>query len=156
MDFTIVKDIVIPIAAIVVAAIGGFFTLYIYSQNSKLRKAEWLYSLFEKFFYENKYAEIRQLIDYGNADDIQKIADAIKNRSNIALEEQLVNYLNFFEFIANLWLLKQVHIDEVTMMFDYYIKQLNKHTFIVDYLGVNGFEGVQRLIVELQNAKPKN
>ena len=150
MDLSIVKDIIIPIAAILAAAVGGFFSLYIYFENSKLRKAEWLYSLFEKFFCESNYAEIRQLIDYGSEAEIQKLAAAIKNRSDIALEERLVNYLNFFEFIANLWLLKQVHITEVKMMFEYYIKRLGDHQFLNAYLADNGFEGVRKLTLALQ------
>lgn len=62
----IITDIIIPGTAVLGAIIGGAITIYIYYRNSKLRRAEWLYSLFEKFFYQSQYPEIRQLLDYDN------------------------------------------------------------------------------------------
>lgn len=116
-------------------------------------RAEWLYSLFEKFFYDEKYSEIRRIIDYAHPADVEKLVTAINSSNDHDLEEQLVNYLNFFEFIANLWLLKQVPLREIKMMFEYYILKLEEHEFIMNYINKFGFEGVAKLVEGIKNAR---
>ncbi|CAA9889916.1 hypothetical protein METHB2_150040 [Candidatus Methylobacter favarea] len=106
------------IITLVAALIGGGYTLYIYTQNSKYQRAQVLFLLFEKFFYKAKYAEIRQLLDYGNEDKIRQFQVVLANHSDELLEEKFVDYLNFFEFSASLVQLKQLEINEVQSMFE--------------------------------------
>lgn len=145
------KDNILPILTPIGALIASGSAAYTYRRNSKLRRAEWLYSLFEKFFCEDKYADIRQIIDYAKTAELNKLKQALSTHDNTLLEEKLVNYLNFFEFIANLWLLKQVPFNEIKMMFDYYIRRLGDHDFIVDYIKSNGFEGLVKLMAEIKS-----
>lgn len=150
MDIKLYTEAILPTVAILFTAIGGFATLFVYFRNSQLKRSEWLYSLFEKFFYESKYAEIRRIIDYAHPDDLIRLSDNINAPGDHDLEEKLVDYLNFFEFIANLWLLKQVPINEISMMFDYYIRRLDDHDFIKKYIDKNGFEGVAKLVQKVK------
>jgi hypothetical protein len=48
-SYAIIKDLIIPCIAVLSGVIGGVITIHIYYRNSKLRRAEWLDSLFEKF-----------------------------------------------------------------------------------------------------------
>ena len=75
-----------------------------------MRRKDLLDNLFEKFFYDSKYAEIRKKIDYsGKHKDLMKqLEDALANRNNEALEGKCVDFFNFFEFIAVLLKLKQL------------------------------------------------
>lgn len=146
----IIKDIIIPGAAVLGGVIGGTITIYIYYRNSTLRRAEWLYSLFEKFFYQSYYADIRQLLTYGKEEQFKRLRDAIQNHSNESLEEKFVDYLNFFEFIASLWQLRQLSIREIRMMFDYYIRELGDHPFIMKYIQDEGYEGLSELVTEVR------
>jgi hypothetical protein len=82
--------------------------------------------LFEKFYYQSSYADIRRLLDYGNEDTIQRLRGALQGHTDESLEEKLVDYLNFFEFIASLWKLRQLPINEIQMMFDYYIRRIGR------------------------------
>lgn len=34
---------------------GGIFTIYTYWKNSKLKRSEWLYKLYEKFYEKDTY-----------------------------------------------------------------------------------------------------
>lgn len=149
----ILKDIIIPGVAVLVAAVGGAITIYIYYSNSQLRRAEWLYSLFEKFFYQSRYADIRRLLDYGDKNDLEHLRKALDTHGNQQLEEELVDYLNFFEFIATLWKLEQLPIEQVRMMFDYYIQRLGDYDFIMIYLETQGFEGLASLVREVRKLK---
>lgn len=61
---SIFKDLLIPIAGILVGSFAAFQSISVYKRNSELERSKWLYSLFEKFFYETQYSEIRRLLDY--------------------------------------------------------------------------------------------
>ena len=150
MNATIIKDIIIPGVVVLGGGIGGAITIYIYYRNSKLRRAEWLYSLFEKFFYQSMYADIRRLLDYDNEEQINRLRETIRCHSEITLEEKLIDYLNFFEFISSLWRLRQLPIKEIRMMFDYYIRRLGDYDFIMEYLQEQGFEGLLQLVSEVR------
>jgi len=150
MDIKMYQDVVLPTVTLLITAVGGFATIYVFFQNSQLKRAEWLYSLFEKFFYDEKYSEIRRIIDYAHEGEIDRLINGLASEKEHGLEEQLVNYLNFFEFIANLWLLKQVPLLEIKMMFEYYILKLEEHDFIMDYINKYGFEGVAKLVQEVK------
>ena len=65
--------------------------VFAYCRNVRLKRAEWLRSLFEKFYETERYKAVRTRLD--NADELQKRG---------LEEELLVDYLNFFEFIASL------------------------------------------------------
>lgn len=135
------------------ALIGGGITIYIYYRNSQLQRAQWLYSLFEKFFCQSQYAKIRSLLDYGNKDEIAQLRCTLESHAETQLEEDLVNFLNFFEFIASLWQLRQLPIKQIRMMFDYYIRRLGDYDFIMNYLAQNGFEGLSDLIKEIRRLR---
>src|SRR5580704_14079704 len=132
--YAIFKDLIIPGIAVLRGIIGAAITIYIYYRNSNLRRAEWLYSLFEKFYYQSSYADIRRILDYGNEDSVQRLRGALQSHTEESLEEKLVDYLNFFEFIASLWKLRQLPIKEIQMMFEYYIRRLESYDFILEYL----------------------
>ena len=142
--------VIIPSAAVLTAAVGGGITIYIYYKNSKLEKAKWLYSLFEKFFYEDKYDEIRQLLDYDRKDKIEELKTVIKSHSQEDLEEKLVDYLNFFEFISSLKKMNQLSLSEIQMMFDYYIRRLGDYDFLMEYLDEESFNGLKELVIEVR------
>ncbi|PNE13003.1 MAG: hypothetical protein CR217_00560 [Beijerinckiaceae bacterium] len=78
LTYGIFKDLIIPGIAVLSGIIGAAITIYIYYRNSNLRRAEWLYSLFEKFYYQSSYADIRRLLDYGNEDSIQRLRGALR------------------------------------------------------------------------------
>ncbi len=64
--------------------------------------------------------------------------------------EELVDYLNFFEFLGSLREMGQVSDGEVATLFEYYICRLNDHQFVIDYARKNGFE---RLDAALQRRR---
>jgi hypothetical protein len=146
-------DIIIPVVAVVVGGIGASITIHIYYRNSQLQRAQWLYSLFEDFFCQSNYAQIRRLIDYNSQKEVERLRKALTTHSDEQLEEKMVDYLNFFEFIASLWLLRQLSIREICMMFDYYIRRLGDYDFVMDYLAREGFEGLVLLVAKVGELK---
>ncbi|MBI5308715.1 MAG: hypothetical protein HZB37_10395 [Planctomycetes bacterium] len=149
----IIASIIIPGIAVLGAAVGGAITIYVYYCNSQLRRAEWLYSLFEKFFYQSQYSDIRRLLGYGTQQDDERLRISLANHTDTKIEEKLVDYLNFFEFVATLRQLRQLSIREIRMMFDYYLRQLGDYDFILTYLKDQGFEGLTALVREVRELK---
>jgi hypothetical protein len=115
----------------IVSALGIFIGVITYCRNLKLKRAEWLKSLFEKFYENPQYKIVRHKIDAGN--------ELIK-------EKDLVDYLNFFEFVASLWKLNQIKKKEVLMLFEYYLNLLNHHPEIYQYIEKYGFENLISLL----------
>ena len=69
--------------------------------------------------------------------------------------ELFVDYLNFFEYIANLWELKQLSREEILKLFEYYLRLLQQHDFIVSFIRDNGFESLEKLLKSLP-VKPES
>lgn len=149
MDLKPIIDVGIPIATI----LGGAFTIYTYWQNSRLKRTEWLYQLYEKFYEESYYKEIRRIIDYDQKDGIKRLKNGIENDCEEELVELLVDYLNFFEFIASLEKLKQLTIKEIAMVFEYYILRIAKYDFLNKFLIDNRFDNLPELIAKLKKKK---
>ncbi|HEV7239103.1 MAG TPA: hypothetical protein VGQ36_07670 [Thermoanaerobaculia bacterium] len=94
--------------------------LVTYWRNVRTKRAEWLSALHAKFFESTNYKSMRHIIDY-EPTEFATLRQCIVEGGSDQLVESFVDYLNFFEFIASLWKLKQLSIDEVAMMFDYYL-----------------------------------
>lgn len=120
--------------------------------NNKLRRTDLLNALFEKFFYQNKYSEIRKHLDYSSKhDDLMKLLkEALIDHANEEIEERCVDFFNFFEFIAVLWKLGQLKIKEIKFMFEYYIKMIDNNAYAKQYLEDNGFENLLDLINKIK------
>jgi hypothetical protein len=102
-----------------IAAISGIgFTAIGYFKNNKLKRGEWLKTLFEKFYEQEKFKEIRREIEYGSLEKYLMI-DSGGKLTNIENEEELVNHLNFFEFIAALLKYQQISQLEINDMFGF-------------------------------------
>lgn len=140
---------VVTALSFIVASVIALITLHI---NNRLRRTDLLNALFEKFFYQSKYTEIRKHLDYSTKHDdlIKLLEEALINHNNEELEEKCVDFFNFFEFIAVLWKLKQLQIKEIKFMFEYYVKMLDNNPYARRYLEYNGFENLLDLIKEIK------
>jgi hypothetical protein len=139
--------------------IGLIFAAYTYWKSIRLRRAEWLYELYSKFYEQAHYKEIRWILDYEPADQMSILRECVeemlsaksnaKQLENRELVEAFVDYLNFFEFIANLWNLKQLSLDEVKRAFAYYIRRLGDHDFVLQFLDYD-FENLQKMLPKIR------
>lgn len=147
-EIGVIASVVTAISFIVASAIA-LISLRI---NNRLRRTDLLNNLFEKFFYDSKYAEIRKKIDYSSKheDFMKLLEEALITRKNEEFEEKCVDFFNFFEFIAVLWKLKQLKIKEIKYMFEYYIKMLDNNKHTRKYLEDNGFENLLDLIKKIK------
>jgi hypothetical protein len=135
------------IAAYTAATLGIIFTAISYNKNNKIKRGEWLKSLFEKFFEEGTFSEVRQVIEYEKISTFLEL-DVKKMATNQRNEELLVNYLNFFEFVSVLVKNNHVTRDEVIDLFEYYLAAIQKNQFIMQYISQFGFKNLYKLLNE--------
>ena len=130
-----------------VALLGFLFALVTYRRSVKTKRAEWLASLHEKFFESDRYREIRRVLDYNAEPLYSELVDAIATGTHHALADELYRYLNFFELLAGLRGLGQISDDEIIGLFDYDLRLIRQHAFIVAALRPQGFERLADLIM---------
>lgn len=137
---------ILKIAGALVAVLGFPFAIFTYHRSARTKRAEWLSSLHEKFFESDRYANIRQILDYRVEPGYSELAEAVMAERHHPLADDLYRYLNFFELLAGLRQLKQISDDEIHGLFDYDLKLIRQHEFIVKTLKPQGFERLDELL----------
>ncbi len=138
----------------VISAIGTIATVFavvwaafVYSKNSRLERAKWLASLYEKFYEKGHLKAIRDKLDCDDevSFDISKL---IREES-----ADFTDYLNFFEFVAFLKSSKQLKYEEVEQLFGYYLSCLNRRKDVRQYIGEKDYELLNELLKEFAEKK---
>jgi uncharacterized membrane protein YcjF (UPF0283 family) len=131
-----------------VAGVGALAAVLVavsnYRAQTRLKQAEWLKSLFEKFFENSTYKEVRVWLDYGHLQ--AKLAEEDPGVREIN-EEKFTDFLNFFEFIGVLYSRKHLTFDQVYDVFDYYLKKIKSDADCQEWINGFGFEKL-KLILE--------
>lgn len=128
------------------ASTGGAFSLWIWWHSAKTRRAEWLYSLYSKFYEDHFYKRTRLLLDYRPPEELDQLYKGLCEGCFPEVCEPFVDYLNFFEFIAGLWTMKQLSLREIRMLFQYYLDLLRQHPPVMEFIELQGFENLRSLL----------
>jgi hypothetical protein len=118
-----------------------------YRSQTRLKQAEWLKSLFEKFFENSTYKEVRVWLDYGHLHARLTIEDAAQRELN---EEKFTDFLNFFEFIGVLYSHKHLTIEQVYDVFDYYLLKIRADADCQEWIGQYSFEKLKALLDQVR------
>lgn len=84
MTYKTILELIVAFATVC----GGAVTIRTYWRNSSLKRAEWLYQLYEKFYEENYYKNMRQIIDYEREEEIRRLKNGLENDC----EDELVEF----------------------------------------------------------------
>ena len=145
MTWTILAEVLKALGGLI-AVLSFPFALMTYARSVRTRRAEWLASLHEKFFESDRYREIRRVLDYRPEPEYADLIKAITSQSHHALADELYRYLNFFEFLAGLRGLGQISDEEIIGLFDYDLRLITQHDFIMSTLRPQGFERLADLL----------
>ncbi|MGH9450466.1 MAG: hypothetical protein ACRD11_07970 [Terriglobia bacterium] len=132
--------LLVELATPVAAVIAAWVAVCAYYRSLKLERAKWLKELYEKFYERGDLKSVRELLDGG---DQAKIVKLVGDEC-----ADFTDYLNFFEFVAYLWKSKQISLDEVMGLFDYYLRNLKQHKEVAKYVADHdkGFERLRELL----------
>lgn len=136
-----VKDI-----AAVIAAAAAVWGICVYFLNSRLRRAEWLSTLYEKFYENSHLKKVREVLDCEGGESA--------DMSALVREEpaEFSDYLNFFEFVAVLKKSGQLKSDEVEDLFGYYLDCLEQSREVRAYVAKKGYERLDQLLRDRSEA----
>jgi len=134
---------VIKLAAGVGALVAVLVAVVNYRAQTRLKQAEWLKSLFEKFFENSNYKEVRMWLEYGQLHGRLTVEDQQLREIN---EEKFTDFLNFFEFIAVLHARKHLTAEQVYDVFDYYLKKIKSDEDCQLWINQYSFEKLKALL----------
>lgn len=146
-------DLYLKVVGGILVSFSIGFAALTYVRNGKLERTKWLAQLHEKFFEKDFYSDIRILLDYKKPEsDYEKLKVLFPGNEDgeYKLQEKLVGYLNFFEFLATLVMNNQLRKEEVRMVFGYYILNLKQHDWLISSLEKNKFRNLPTLINEIE------
>ena len=137
---------IIDVGSKIVGGAGVLVAALAYRRQIKIKRSEWIKSLFEKFFENPNYKEARSWLDYNELNKKLNTSDQTEKRKN---EELFTDFLNFFEFIGVLYSKKELTLDEVNEIFDYYLKKIKGYTICKDWIAKYGFEKLKNLLSKI-------
>jgi hypothetical protein len=127
----------------VLGGLGIIVTVLNYRNQVRIKRAELLKSLYEKFFENLMYKEVRVWLDYGHLHDRLTTADQAQREIN---EEKFTDFLNFFEFIGVLYTSNQLTFRLVSEVFDYYLRKIEADADCNDWIDRYSFEKLKALL----------
>jgi len=144
--------VLIEWVAKLIAGVGAVLAVLVaafnYRHQTRIKQAEWLKSLFEKFFESPIYKDVRVWLDYDMLHDQLNVADAQLRRTN---EEKFTDFLNFFEFIGVLYSGNQLTFGQVFDVFDYYLKKIKSDPDCENWIARYSFEKLKALLEKVDN-----
>jgi hypothetical protein len=137
----------LDVVKIIVAVLGAIPALWVYYKNSRLRRAEWLASLYEKFYERPNLKDVREILDCegGKSAAVDKLVNEEA--------QSFTDYLNFFEFVAVLRKSHQLTDEQIEDLFGYYLDCLESCTAARTYIAKKGYEQLDQLLRE--RAQPR-
>jgi hypothetical protein len=127
----------------VLGGVGIVVAVLNYRNQVRIKRAELLKSLFEKFYENSTYKEVRVWLDYGHLHT--KLTEENVERREIN-EEKLTDFLNFFEFIGVLYTSNQLTFRLVSEVFDYYLKKIKGDADCQGWIREYSFEKLKALL----------
>lgn len=141
-DWNTVFQLIYNIAGSI-AALGtvgaAIYAVIVYKKNSRLERARWASSLYEKFYEREQLKNVRNVLDCESG------SEGV-NELVFRGQAEFSDYLNFFEFVAFLNYSEQLELEEVEDLFGYYLACLKRHPIIRKYIRENGYERLTNLL----------
>jgi exonuclease III len=131
-----------------IALIGVYIAAINYRSQRIIKRGEWLKALFEKFYENENYKEVRKWIESGDINKKINIEDNVVTNE----EEKFTDYLNFFEFIATLEIDGHLKLKDVLNLFDYYLRMLKTLPVCMNWIERKyyGFEKLRTLLKKIK------
>ena len=138
-------------AAKLIAGLGAVLAVTVavinYRAQTRLKQAEWLKSLFEKFFENSTYKEVRTWLDYGRLHGRLTSEDAVAREAS---EEKFTDFLNFFEFIGVLHSRNHLTMEQVYDVFGYYLVKIKGDADCQEWINQYSFEKLKVLLDQVR------
>jgi hypothetical protein len=125
----------------VAALLAGIFGLFRYLRSERMRQTEQVRELYRMFFDFDRYRRIRFVIATPSSAEFAQLRSELASEGlPKELEGELIDLLNFFEFVSGLTRRGLVARQDVDWMFASFIRRVVSTDFIRDYILRNDYE----------------
>lgn len=123
------------------ALLAGIFGLFRYLRSERMRQTEQVRELYRMFFDFDRYRRIRFVIAAPSSAEFAQLRTELETEGlPKELEGELIDLLNFFEFVSGLTRRGLVARQDVDWMFASFIQRVVSIDFVRDYILRNDFE----------------
>lgn len=123
------------------ALLAGLFGLFRYLRSERMRQTDGVRELFRMFFEAERYRRIRFVLATPSSPEYAALKVELETEGMPkALEGELIDLLNFFEFVTGLTRRGLLARDDVDWMFKPFIDRVAKTDFLRAYVLKNEFE----------------
>jgi hypothetical protein len=124
---------------------AGLFGLFRYLRSERLRQTEQVRELYRMFFESERYRRIRFVIHHPEAPEFDKLkAELAADGVPQELEGELIDLLNFFEFVSGLTRRGLVARSDIDWMFANFIERIVKVDFLRTYILAGDYHELAR------------
>lgn len=129
-----------------VALAGGLFGLFRYLRSERMRQTEQVRELYRMFFEGDRYRRIRFVMSAPASAEFASLkAQLATDGVPEELEGEMIDLLNFFEFVSGLTRRGLVRRRDVDWMFANFIDRVTKVDFIRAYILRNDYEELSQI-----------
>jgi hypothetical protein len=137
-----------------VALAAGLFGLFRYLRSERLRQTEQVRELYRMFFDNQRYRRIRFVIANPDAHEFAQLKSELATPGMPKeLEGELIDLLNFFEFVSGLTRRGLVARQDVDWMFANFIDRVVRIDFIRAYIGRQTYDELEAICRRIEKRK---
>jgi hypothetical protein len=138
------------------AVLAGIFGLFRYLRSERMRQTEQVRELYRMFFESDRYRRIRFVLANPEAPEYEKLrAELAQKGMPQALEGELIDMLNFLEFVTGLTRRGLVSRPDVDWMFSNFIGRVVAVDFVRDYVLRSEFDELAQICRKALKTRPQ-
>lgn len=140
----------------VAALLAGIFGLFRYLRSERMRQTEQIRELYNSFFGSEKYRRIRFVLANPEAPEFTALKQELATPGMPKpLEGELIDLLNFLEFVSGLTKRGLIARSDIDWMFANYIDRVIAVDFVCDYVKRQEFDELNAAIRKVELRAPR-
>ena len=140
----------------VAALLAGIFGLFRYLRSERMRQTEQIRELYKSFFESDKYRRVRFVLANPEAPEFSVLkAELATPGMPKPLEGELIDLLNFLEFVSGLTRRGLVSRSDIDWMFATYIERVIAVDFVREYVKRQDFDELNGAVRKAERAKAR-
>ena len=138
----------------IIALMAGLFGLFRYLRSERMRQTEQVRELFRMFFDNNRYRRIRFVLANPDSPEFAALRTELAQPGMPKeLEGELIDLLNFFEFVTGLTRRGLVARQDIDWMFANFIQRVVEIDFMRAYVLKQTYDELQTLCRRIERRK---
>lgn len=138
----------------IIALMAGLFGLFRYLRSERMRQTEQVRELFRMFFDNNRYRRIRFVLDNPDAPEFTALRTELAQPGMPKeLEGELIDLLNFYEFVTGLTRRGLVARQDIDWMFANFIERVVGIDFVRAYVLKQTYDELQTLCRRIERRR---